>query len=101
MPVPYSSVHRAIGLEPLPVITGARDGSRFAGKRCHIEHPIHHQSRSCARIAVGVEKVARVEQIPLTVFILEGMRIYRKRKYALIYKRYTCVSIRTERMVGG
>ena len=75
VPVEGFSIHGAVGLEELPIATGAQDGFLFAGEAGHVEEAIGDEGGAGTDFAGEIEEIAGVEKVPLSVVIAEGVGV--------------------------
>src|SRR5687767_1449874 len=99
VPIIDSAIHGTLGFEKLPVSMEPNHNTRFTGGCEHIQHAVNYDPGPNTVLIVECQKVLRIEQIPLSIFISKGMSIDCERLIRNQYKarvlewtQRTCVS---------
>src|SRR5688572_31000399 len=73
VPIIDSAIHGTLGFEKLPIRVGTDHKTRFTGKREHVQQAVDDNAGPHTIGIVECQKVLRIEQVPLSIPVLEGM----------------------------
>ena len=79
VPVPNPSVHLPGSFKPLPIRPSPQDDVAVARQLGHRIHLPDHQCRPGTGSGGSIQEIAGIKHVPLSVDVLKGMRINRKR----------------------